>query len=61
MPDFLRPENPHTHNALDDAVEQGELFANLLGWAIRRRVALNRPEVNDQEPSWLAAHILPIA
>jgi hypothetical protein len=61
MPDFLRPDNPHTHNALDDAVEQGELFANLLGWAIRRRVALNRPEVNDQEPSWLAAHILPIA
>src|SRR5438105_12090064 len=25
MPDSLRPAEPHTYNALDDAVEQGEL------------------------------------
>ena len=60
MPQFLRPENPHTHNALDDAVEQGELFANLLGWAMRRRLDSTR-RVDEGEPSWLAAHILPIA
>jgi hypothetical protein len=28
----LRPRRPHTHNALDDAIEQGELFANLFEW-----------------------------
>ena len=32
MPKHLLPERPHTHNALDDAVEQGELFANLMAW-----------------------------
>ncbi len=33
MPAALRPEHPHTHHALDDAVEQAELFANLMEWA----------------------------
>lgn len=28
----LRPERPHTHHALDDAVEQAEIFANLFEW-----------------------------
>jgi hypothetical protein len=32
MPRFLLPDRPHTHNALDDAIEQGELFANLMLW-----------------------------
>jgi hypothetical protein len=32
LPPELRPEHPHTHNALDDAIEQGELLANLLEW-----------------------------
>lgn len=63
MPEFLRPESPHTHNALDDAVEQGELFANLLGWAMRRRArALQQDEPQGSNgPSWLVPHILPIA
>ncbi|WP_329414971.1 hypothetical protein OG802_28390 [Streptomyces sp. NBC_00704] len=26
------PTRPHTHHALDDAVEQAELFANLMAW-----------------------------
>ena len=30
VPEELRPAAAHTHNALDDAVEQAELFANLL-------------------------------
>lgn len=30
MPAALLPSAPHTHNALDDAVEQGELFCNLM-------------------------------
>jgi len=32
MPKHLLSDRPHTHNALDDAVEQGELFANLMAW-----------------------------
>lgn len=32
MPTGLLSERPHTHNALDDAVEQAELFQNLMAW-----------------------------
>jgi hypothetical protein len=32
IPAELLPERPHTHNALDDAVEQAELFQNLRRW-----------------------------
>ena len=32
LPAALRPTRPHTHNALDDAVEQGEVFALLFEW-----------------------------
>lgn len=32
MPKHLLPDRPHTHHALDDAIEQGELFANLMRW-----------------------------
>jgi len=62
MPDFLRPEQPHTHDALDDAVEQGELFANLMDWASRRRLRFrDEGEPDGGEPSWLAQRVLPIA
>lgn len=63
MPRELLPSAPHTHNALDDAVEQGELFANLMELAGRRRVTQvrGRRELEDREPSWLASHVLPIA
>ncbi len=29
----LRPAGRHTHHALDDAVEQAEIFANLMEWS----------------------------
>lgn len=29
---WLRPNRPHTHNALDDATEQAEIFANIFQW-----------------------------
>jgi hypothetical protein len=29
---FLRPMREHTHNALDDAIEQAEIFANIFEW-----------------------------
>jgi hypothetical protein len=61
MPPFLQPDAPHTHNALDDAIEQGELFANLQEWAVRRRNALAHGTVDDSAPSWLAEHRLRIA
>lgn len=62
MPPFLRPLEPHTHGALDDAIEQGELFANLLEWALRMRGAREEPGAREGgEPSWLSRHMLPIA
>ncbi|GAA4373512.1 hypothetical protein GCM10023088_28400 [Actinomadura verrucosospora] len=33
MPAELLSDRPHTHNALDDAIEQAELFHNLVRWA----------------------------
>jgi hypothetical protein len=32
LPSFLRSSRPHTHNALDDAIEQAELFVKLVEW-----------------------------
>jgi hypothetical protein len=32
MPRHLLSVRPHTHNALDDAIEQADLFANLMRW-----------------------------
>ena len=32
MPAELLSSRPHTHNALDDAIEQAELFQNLMTW-----------------------------
>lgn len=31
----LRSDRPHTHNALDDAIEQAEIFANVVEWDSR--------------------------
>jgi hypothetical protein len=61
MPAFLMPQTPHTHNALDDAVEQGELFANLLEWAIRHRNLTVHGGSDESVPSWLEPHKLRIA
>ncbi|MDF5754816.1 exonuclease [Spongiactinospora sp. TRM90649] len=32
MPRHLAAQRPHTHNALDDAMEQAELLQNLMAW-----------------------------
>lgn len=32
MPAGLRSRRPHTHNALDDAIEQADMFQNLMTW-----------------------------
>ncbi len=61
MPDFLQPASPHTHDALDDAVEQGELFANLIAWSLRRRAQLLHGSDDDpRAPNWLAGHVVPL-
>ena len=64
MPPSLLPGAPHTHNALDDAREQGELFANVLRWGIERRAAvagaLEQSEP-DHLPSWMAGRLLRLA
>jgi hypothetical protein len=59
MPAALLPKSPHTHNALDDAIEQGELFANVLQWVMRRRNALAHRQ--EEVPSWLDGHVVPLA
>lgn len=34
----LRPGHPHTHNAIDDAIAQAEIFANIFEWeGVRER------------------------
>lgn len=59
MPASLLPASPHTHNALDDAIEQGELFANVFEWvAGRRNVAPHAARrVGSQAPAWLASRV----
>lgn len=32
VPERLKPQAPHTHHALDDAIEQGELFIKIFDW-----------------------------
>jgi hypothetical protein len=32
MPKYLMSKHPHTHNPVDDAIEQGELHTNMLRW-----------------------------
>lgn len=32
LPAELRGHHPHTHNALDDAIQQAEVFSNLFDW-----------------------------
>lgn len=36
MPDSLQPVGAHTHHALDDAIEQGQLFVNILELIVER-------------------------
>jgi len=59
MPASLLPTSPHTHNALDDAIEQGELFANVFEWvAHRRNAAMHGPRsIATQTPTWLASRV----
>ncbi|WP_197538799.1 3'-5' exoribonuclease domain-containing protein [Leisingera methylohalidivorans] len=32
LPSEMQSNKPHTHNALDDAIEQAEIFANIFEW-----------------------------
>jgi hypothetical protein len=32
LPSYLRARGSHTHNALDDAIEQAEIFTNIFRW-----------------------------
>lgn len=62
MPDFVQPKHQHTHNALDDALEQGELFANLFEFARRRRnAAVHGRDEADPTPSWITRRMVPLS
>ncbi len=39
LPEQLRPEKMHTHNALDDALEQEELYRNMFSFNRKRHAA----------------------
>lgn len=59
MPSFLRARAPHTHDALDEAVEQGELFANVFAWNLKsRHHGSRRPE--RAAPEWLREQFIAI-
>jgi len=45
VPGSLQPLAAHTHHALDDAIEQGQLFVNILEYAVGR----TGPEVAARE------------
>mgnify|MGYP005637449611 CR=1 FL=1 len=45
LPPILSPKRPHTHHALDDAVEQAEIFANIFEWGEQC------PKSNEGEPT----------
>lgn len=60
MPESVKPAAPHTHNALDDAIEQGELFANLFELARSRRNArAHEHGKRDPTPSWVRNQMVP--
>jgi hypothetical protein len=49
MPRSLRSGRRHTHNALDDAIEQADLFANLFEWHGRTRSSGALPPEDGNE------------
>jgi hypothetical protein len=56
MPRWLLPEQEHTHNAADDALEQAELFNNLFEWALDQGGPMISPPRNAVvEPNWLSS------
>jgi hypothetical protein len=62
MPEVLQSRRAHTHNALDDAIEQGELFANLFEFARMRRNALIRTGAEPgPTPSWIRRQMVPLS
>jgi hypothetical protein len=61
MPEALLPNREHTHNALDDAIEQGELFANLFDMSTRARNELHHRHGHDTTPSWIKSRIVRIS
>ena len=42
LPAALRSERVHTHNALDDAIEQADVFTKLFVWQPRTSPGLRR-------------------
>lgn len=65
MPPALRPLRRHTHHALDDALEQGELFNNLFFWALSHKDASpayhRSPAQPYKGPSWLRPLLDPLS
>jgi hypothetical protein len=62
MPAALHPRRRHTHHAVDDALEQGELFNNLFSWALSQNAPCRSfaPGYEDG-PNWLKPLLNPIS
>jgi hypothetical protein len=52
MPAWLQPAAPHTHHALDDAREQGELFANVFEYVL----GIRGPEAPTEQSLLSSGH-----
>ncbi|HEU5063461.1 MAG TPA: hypothetical protein VFT79_09965 [Solirubrobacterales bacterium] len=62
MPALLHPQRRHTHHAVDDALEQGELFNNLFAWALSQKTSCRAVTFGHQEgPDWLKPMLNPIS
>lgn len=64
MPPSLRSRRHHTHHALDDALEQGELFNNLFAWALSQKSsspAYRQVAPSYRGPSWLKPLLDPLS
>jgi hypothetical protein len=64
MPPALRPRRGHTHHALDDALEQGELFNNLFAWALSQKSsspASHHLAHHYAGPNWLKPLLDPLS
>jgi hypothetical protein len=59
MPSWLLPSAEHTHNAADDALEQGELFANIFEWALAGGGREEWRPAEVSSPNWMSSMLHP--
>jgi len=61
MPALLQPQRHHTHHAVEDALEQGELFNNLFAWALSQKSSGRSLLGHEEGPNWLKPILDPLS